>query len=94
MRYVAVEQARKQLGKLVQDAAAGEVITIGRRGADQVVLLSEVEYARLRRLEEAAAQQRFQEALAAISASVAEAGLSETEVKEAIGAVRATSGPT
>lgn len=90
MRYVPVEQARKQLGKLVQEAAAGQVITIGRRGADHVVLLSEDEYARLRRLEEAAAQRRFQEALAAISASVAEAELDESVVDDAIATARAT----
>ena len=52
MRYVPVEEARKQLGKLVRDVAAGEPVIIGRRGVEQAVMISEEEYERLRRIEE------------------------------------------
>ena len=48
MRYVPVEEARKQLGKLVSEAAAGKPVTIGRHGTEQAVLLSGEEYERLR----------------------------------------------
>lgn len=88
MRYVPVEEARKQLGKLVQEAVAGTVITIGRRGSEQAVLLSGEEYERLRQVEEESAKVRFQAALETIGAAVAEHELSPDLVTEAIHATR------
>src|SRR3972149_2794681 len=67
MRYVSVEDARKRLGRLVGDAAAGERILIGRRGGEQVVLLGREEFDRLQRLVEQVAVTGFQEGLAALS---------------------------
>jgi prevent-host-death family protein len=88
MRYVPVEDARKQLGKLVREAAAGDPVIIGRRGTEQAVLLSGDEYARLRQVEEEAARARFREALDAIAASVRESKIPRKAVEEAIRAVR------
>ena len=88
MRTVPVEDARKQLGKLVSEAAAGTPVVISRRGTQQAVLLGESEYERLRYLEEQAAKQRFKEALEQISAEVRRQGLSPDVVDEAIRAVR------
>ena len=89
MRYVPVEEARKQLGKLVREAAAGEPVTIGRHGTEQAVLLSGEEYERLRRAEEEAAKARFREGLSRISEAVREAGLTPDVVEEAIAWARA-----
>ncbi len=88
MRYVPVEEARKRLGKLVREASSGEPVIIGRRGADQVILLSQEEYERLRRVEEKAAQVRFREALEAISAAVRDHKLPRKTVDEAVRAAR------
>ncbi len=88
MRYVPVEEARKRLGKLVREASSGEPVIIGRRGADQVILLSQEEYERLRRVEEKAAQLRFRETLEAIGATVADQKLPRKIVDEAVRAAR------
>jgi prevent-host-death family protein len=88
MRYVPVEEARKQLGKLVRDVAAGEPVIIGRRGVEQAVMISEEEYERLRRIEEHAARVRFREALDAISADVRARRLPPKVVNEALRAAR------
>jgi prevent-host-death family protein len=88
MRYVPVEEARKHLGKLVRDVAAGEPVIVGRRGVEQAVLISEEEYERLRRIEEHAARARFREALDAISAGVRTRRLPQKVVVEALRAAR------
>ncbi len=88
MRYVPVEEARKRLGRLVREASSGEPVVIGRRGADQAILISGEEYERLRRVEEQVAQTRFQAALTAIGTSVQDEKLSREVVEEAIRAVR------
>ncbi len=88
MRYVPVEEARKRLGRLVREASSGEPVVIGRRGADQAVLVSGEEYERLRKIEEEAARMRFREALDSIGISVQNETLSAKVVEEAIRAVR------
>jgi len=88
MRCVSVEEARKQLGRLVGEAAAGERIVIGRRGAEQAVLLGREEFDRLQRLEEQAAAARFEEALAALSKETRTRRLRQDVVDEAIRAIR------
>ena len=89
MRHVPIEEARKQLGKLVRDVAAGEPVIIGRRGVEQAVMISEEEYERLRRIEEEhAARVRFREALDAISAGVRTRRLPQKVVVEALRAAR------
>ncbi len=92
MRYVPLEEASKQLDRLVKAAAAGEAITISWRGAEQAVLLSGEEYRRLLRLEEEVACARFKEALEAIGVEVEQAGLAPEVVEEAVGAVRRHAG--
>src|SRR2546430_17336242 len=62
MKYVPVEEARKQLGRLVQEVREEGPVRIGRRGKDQAVLMSDTEYARLQRAEEEAAKMRFEAA--------------------------------
>ncbi|HEY8200092.1 MAG TPA: type II toxin-antitoxin system Phd/YefM family antitoxin [Actinomycetota bacterium] len=89
MRYVPVEEARKQLGKLIREAAAGRPVTIGRHGTEQAVLLSGDEYERLRRAEEEASKARFMEAIEDIHRAVQEAGLTPDVVREAIAWARA-----
>lgn len=88
MRYVPVEQARKQLGRLVQGVREEGPVTIGRRGTEQAVLLSDAEYARLRRAEDEAARLRFASALESIGAAVQRGKLSRRRVDEAIRASR------
>ncbi len=88
MRYVPVEEARKRLGTLVREASTGTPVTIGRRGTEQAVLLSEEEYARLRQIENEAARMRFKEALEAIGAKVQEQKISRKVVEEAIRVAR------
>jgi prevent-host-death family protein len=88
MRYIPVEDARKHLGKLVREAAAGDPVIIGRRGIEQAVLLSGEEYSRLRQVEEEAARTRFREALDAIAASVRQNKIPRKTVEEAIRTAR------
>lgn len=88
MKYVPVEEARKQLGRLVQEVREEGPVTIGRRGKDQAVLLSDTEYARLRRAEDEAARARFAAALEAIGLEVRRRKVPKGAVSEAIGATR------
>ncbi len=88
VRYVPVEEARKRLGRLVREAAAGERIVIGRRGTEQAVLVGSQEFDRLQRLEEQAAVVRFQEALAALSEETRRRRLRQDVVDEAIRTIR------
>ncbi len=88
MRYVPVEEARKQLGKLVREVSSGEPVIIGRRGTEQAVLIAGEEYERLRRIDEQTARVRFREALRAIGAVVQERRLPQKAVEETIRAVR------
>lgn len=88
MRYVPVEEARKRLGRLVQEVREEGPVTIGRRGKEQAVLLSDAEYERLRRAEEEAARIRFAAALDAIGAAVKRGRSPKRLVDEAIRAAR------
>ena len=88
MRYVPVEDARKQLGRLVQEVREDGPVTIGRRGKEQAVLMSDTEYARLRQAEEAAAKARFEAALTAIAGETRRARLAQRVVDVAIRATR------
>ncbi|MGH2398062.1 MAG: type II toxin-antitoxin system Phd/YefM family antitoxin [bacterium] len=88
MRYVPVEDARKRLGRLVQEVREEGPVTIGRRGREQAVLLSEEEYARLRRSDEEAAKARFAAALKEIQAEVRRRGIPRSVVTSAIRSAR------
>lgn len=88
VKYVAVEDARKRLGRLLHEVREDGPVTIGRRGKEQAVLVSDAEYARLRRAEDDAAQRRFEDALAAIAGNVRRVRLPRRLVGEAIRAAR------
>jgi len=88
MKYVAVEDARKRLGRLLEEVRKDGPVTIGRRGKEQAVLVSDAEYARLRRAEDDAAQRRFEDVLAAIAGNVRRVRLPRRLVGQAIRAVR------
>jgi len=88
MKYVPVEKARKQLGRLVQEVRKEGPVRIGRRGKNQAVLISDAEYTRLQRAEEEAAKMRFEAALAAIAGAVRRNRLPQRLVDEAIRSTR------
>ncbi len=88
MRYVPIEEARKRLGRLIRDASGGEPVVIGQRGANRVVLMSEAEYERLRRLEEDAARALFERALGAVGAATRRQKTGRRVVDEAIRVAR------
>lgn len=88
-KMVAVEEARRTLGRLIQEVTAGKhPIVITRRTSARAVLLGYEEYERMRALGEQAAARRFLEALDRIHASAAQAKLSPEVVGEAIRKVR------
>ncbi len=88
MRYVPVEEARRQLGKLVREAVDGTPVMIGRHGTEHAVLVSEEEYERLRRAEEDAARARFGRSLQEIGEAILAAGIAPSVVDEAIEVTR------
>jgi prevent-host-death family protein len=88
MRYIPVEHARKRLGRLVQEVREEGPVTIGRRGRDQAILLSEEEYARLRRSEEEAARTRFAAALKEIHEEVRRRKIRRGVVTDAVRSAR------
>lgn len=88
MRYIPVEEARKRLGRLVQEVREEGPVTIGRRGKEQAVLVSDVEYSRLRAAEVDAARRRFAAALESIGATVRRRKVTKRVVDEAVRAAR------
>lgn len=90
-KVVAIEEARKKLGKLVLEVASSrEPVIIARRNSERAVLLGYEEYERLKAQEAQAAEGRFQEALERIHSAVAKAGLKREVVEEAIRKVRSS----
>lgn len=88
-RVVALEQARRALGKLVHDVTARrEAVIIAKKAQEKAVLVSYDEYARLKAAEAADAERRFLEALTRIHADVARDGLTPDLAEEAIREVR------
>jgi len=88
---VAIEEARKILGKLVlQVASSREPVIIARRNSERAVLMGYQEYERLKALEAQAAESRFQEALDRIHSAVAGAGVKHEVVEESIRKVRSS----
>lgn len=88
-KMVAVEEARRTLGHLVQEVTGGKgPVIITRRTSARAVLLDYEEYERLRALGEQGAARRFSEALSRIHATVARSRLSPGVVKEAVRKVR------
>ncbi len=90
-KVVAIEEARKKLGKLVLEVASSrEPVIIARRNSERAVLLGYEEYERLKAQEAQAAESRFQEALDRIHSAVAKAGIKREVVEEAIRKVRSS----
>jgi len=88
-KIVAIEEARRTLGKLVLEVASSrEPVIIARRNSERAVLLGYEEYERLRSQEAQMAESRFHEALKRIHSAVAKAGVRPEVVKEAIRTVR------
>ena len=88
MRTVLVADARKRLGALVSEAAAGTPVVISRRGTEQAILLGEREYERLKQVEAQAAVERFERSLSDIHRAVQREALPPATVEEAIRATR------
>ena len=90
-KVVAIEEARKKLGKLVLEVASSrKPVIIARRNSERAVLLGYEEYERLKGQEAQVAESRFQEALDRIHSAVAKAGLKREVVEEAIRKVRSS----
>ncbi len=88
-KVVAIEEARRKLGKLVVEVASSrQPIIIARRNSERAVLLAYEEYERLRAQEAQMAESRFHEALKRIHSAVGKARVKPEVVKEAIRKVR------
>ena len=91
-RFIGVEQARGQLGRLVEDVAAGaEPISLTKRGRPIAVLVSRDEWEALRGMVRAEARDELRRRLTDIRERVAGAGLDAATVDEAIEAARKVS---
>jgi len=90
-KVVAIEEARRKLGKLVLEVTSSRrPVIIARRNSERAVLMGYEEYERLKAQEAQAAESRFQEALDRIHYAVAKAGLKREVVKEAIRKIRSS----
>ena len=88
-RYVGVEEARKNLGPLAEEVAAGsEPIVITKRGQGLAVLVSRDEYARMKEAATRLVRAELQGRLAEVRENVRRAGLDAEAVDEAIAMAR------
>ncbi len=84
-----VEEARRVLGELVSRVSRErETVVITRRAREKAVLINYEEYRKLQELAAEATAKRVAEALARIRAGVAQAGIPESVVGEAVLEVR------
>jgi prevent-host-death family protein len=91
-RFVGVEQARGQLGRLVDDVAGGsEAISLTKRGRPVAMLVSRDEWEALRGMVRAEAREELARRLAQVRERVADAGLDPATVDSAIEAARKVS---
>ncbi len=91
-RFVGVEQARGQLGRLVDDVAGGaDAISLTKRGRPVAMLVSRDEWEALRGMVRAEAREELARRLAQVRENVAVAGLDPTTVDEAMEAARKVS---
>lgn len=90
-RIIALEQARRVLGKLLHEVATlGKPIIITKKANEKAVLITYEEYTRFKAAEAADAERRFLEALGRIHADMAQDGLAPEVIEEAIREVRRT----
>lgn len=91
-RFVGVEQARGQLGRLVDEVAEGaDPISLTKRGQPLAVLVSRDEWEALHELVRAEARDELRRRLRQVRRRVASAGLDPTAVDEAIEVARKVS---
>ena len=95
LKLLTVEEARRKLGRLVEEVSrTRQPVILTRRGRDQTVLLAAEEYERLKGIEEAYARMAFQRALEAIGQDVARTGVARSAVDEATRWARQEAGAT
>ena len=88
-RFIGVEQARGQLGRLVDDVAGGsEPISLTKRGRPVAVLVNREEWETLKGLGRVEAREELRQRLTQVRERVADAGLDPATVDEAIEAAR------
>ena len=75
---VNLSEARKNLSQLTDDAYAGQIIKVARRGRELAVLIGVKEYQRLKEIEKQQRQQDFEALLAPPEASA----MSEEEARK------------
>jgi prevent-host-death family protein len=91
-RFIGVEQARGQLGRLVDDVAGGaEAIALTKRGRPVAVLVSRDEWQSLQQLVRTEAREELRRRLTQVRERVTDAGLDPATVDEAIEAARKVS---
>lgn len=91
-RFLGVEQARSQLGRLVEEVAKGaDPIALTKRGQPLAVLVSRDEWEALHELVRAEARDELRRRLKHVRRRVTSAGLDPTAVDEAIEAARKVS---
>ena len=84
-RFIGVEQARGQLGRLVDDVVGGsEAISLTKRGRPVAVLVNRDEWEALQQLMRTEAREELRRRLTQVRERVAEAGLDPATVDEAI----------
>jgi prevent-host-death family protein len=91
-RFIGVEQARGQLGRLVDDVAGGsDPISLTKRGRPVAVLVNRDEWEALQHLVRADAREELRHRLTQVRDRVTDAGLDPSTVDEAIEAARKVS---
>jgi prevent-host-death family protein len=91
-RFIGVEQARGQLGRLVDDVAGGaEAISLTKRGRPVAVLVNRDEWEALQQLVRTEAREELHRRLTQVRERVTDAGLDPATVDEAIEAARKVS---
>ncbi|HEX9888470.1 MAG TPA: type II toxin-antitoxin system Phd/YefM family antitoxin [Nitriliruptorales bacterium] len=91
-RFVGVEQARGQLGRLVDEVAEGaDPIALTKRGQPLAILVSRDEWEALHELVRAEARDELRRRLKQVRQRVASAGLDASAVDDAIEAARKVS---
>lgn len=87
-RFVGVEVARGSLGRLVEEAAAGGVVALTKRGKVLAVLVSRDEYQQMKLAASAQARTELSAALGSVRRAVRDAGMEVGVIDEAIAAAR------
>jgi prevent-host-death family protein len=91
-RFIGVEAARGQLGRLVDDVAGGsEAISLTKRGRPIAMLVSREEWEALQGMVRTEAREELRRRLAEVRRRVSDANLDPTTVDEAIEAARKVS---